>query len=123
MESYIKKSTLIREFRNQIEGKPNSLVLKFDKPFFEIINRIFKKKPNDVRFLIMGENSLVFSIQFNYSIDIYLEHFIDRQPNTNTLVTITKDDDPLNSDSDMMLEDLNTCLSVIENLLSTKKSI
>lgn len=120
MESYIKKSTLIREFRREVEGKPNSLVLKFDKPFFEIINRIFKKKPNDVRFLIMGENSLVFSIQFDYSIDIYLEHFIDRQPST--LVTISKDDDALNPDSGMMEENLGTCLNVIENLLSIKKS-
>jgi len=108
MQSYIKKSTLIREFGSLVKKKKRDIIEKLDAPFFQIINAIFKKKPQDIKFHITKENTLVFNIKMNDNTVIYLEHFYDKPPDT--LITITGNTDDLMV---TMHEDLELCLEAI----------
>jgi len=119
-ESYIKKSTLIRDFRKQIVGKPKSVVQMLDEPFFDTINRVFRKKPHDVKFHISKENTMTFNIEFKENVSVYLEHFPDLTPST--LVTISQ---PVNSitesDDDggesIRSTELDECLDLIDEIV------
>lgn len=112
MHSLIKKSTLIHDFRMQVHGKSNAIKLNFDKPFFEIINRVFKKKPHDIKFHITKQNTLVFRIKFNEEVDVYLEHFCDKTPDT--LFSITHESADLETNGNVHFEQLNDCLDIID---------
>lgn len=114
-ESKIKKATLIREFRKQILGKPPANIQSLDKPFFQIINEIFKHKPHNVKFHITKTNDLVFNIQFSVSknIDVYIEHF----ENGHVQATYSYGDDQ----PDMKQGSLKHCLWLITVFLKAKK--
>lgn len=108
MQSYIKKSTLIREFGSLVKKKKREVIEKLDASFFQIINAIFKKKPQDIKFHITKENTLVFNIRLDDDINIYLEHFYDKPPDT--IMTITGDSDNLMI---TLHEELEICLEEI----------
>ncbi len=108
----MKKEVVMKDFRMQIRGKSKTLVKSFDKPFFDTINRIFRKKPEKVIFHITKENTLTFNITFNDSVKVYLEHFPNTHPST--LMTISSIDDEM-----MESNDLDTCLDIIDDLVTT----
>lgn len=116
MQSYIKKSTIIRDFRMQVDGKPKSKVKMFDTPFFATINRVFRSKPHDVKFHITKNDTLVFNIDFTNNVNVYLEHFPQSYPTT--LMTVSHGG-LYDENTQMENSDLNHCLDIIEESVTT----
>lgn len=114
-ESKIKKATIIREFRKQINGKSHQVIMGLDKPFFQFINTFFKKKPHNVKFHITKTNDLVFNIMFSASevIEAYIEHFHDGH----VQMTLSHGDHL----PDMIQGSLEHCLDVLTLFLKAKK--
>lgn len=116
MQSYIKKSALIREFRHMVHGMSPSLAKQYDKPFFNILNRIYKKKPNNVTIDITQKNSLAFKINFSSGVEVNIEYFINSNPST--LFTI-KTEGEFNFDGNDMIEsELDEALNTYDLILS-----
>ncbi len=111
-QSVINKSQTIRDFRVEVVKKPLSIIQKLDDPFFIILNRIFKRKPLDVKFHITDFNSLTFNIILSDNQIVFLEHFIDRIPNT---ILSCKSDVPF-SGNDMCYDDLNIVLDYFDTI-------
>lgn len=116
MHSYIKKDTIIREFRSQVKGKSKKVVEMFDSAFFDTLNCIYKKKPHDVKFHITKDNTLVFNIDFKNNLNVYLEHFPKSHPTT--LMTISHGHE---CDENTLTENtsLQECLGIIEESITT----
>lgn len=114
-ESKIKKATLIREFRKQINGMSSTVIQALDEPFFIIINSVFKRKPHNVKFHITKTNDLVFNIVFSVSdeIESYIEHFQDGD----VQMSLTYGDHP----PDLIQGSLDHCLDVLTLFLKAKK--
>jgi hypothetical protein len=117
MHSYIKKSTIIRDFRMQIDGKSKAKVKMLDTPFFDTINRVFRNKPHDVKFHITKENTLVFNIDFTNNVNVYLEHFPESYPST--LMTLCYGG-LYDENTQMENSDLTHCLDIIEESVTTQ---
>lgn len=114
-ESKIKKATIIREFRKQINGRSHGVIMDLDEPFFQTINEVFRYKPHNVKFHITKTNDLVFNIHFSVSknIEVYIEHFEDGH----VQATYSYGDDQ----PDMKQGSLKHCLWLITVFLKSKK--
>jgi len=116
--SHIKKSVLIREFREQVKGLKPNIVLRFEKPFLEILNRVFKKKPQNVNLHIYKNRlSIEFKIDFDENTVATIEHFIGRKPVDSTLLTISLSENDLD---DLNYGTLTQCLILMETMVQSK---
>lgn len=120
MQSYIKKSTLIRDFRMQVSGKKMVEINNLDKPFFEIVNRVFKNKPHDINFHITKQNSLVLNIQFGFNVEVYIENFRKGLPDT--LISISYGESNIDDPITMHSANLNECLDIIDESITKNLS-
>lgn len=116
MSSYKLKSALISEFRQQLNGKSEKIRSIMDQPFFDIINRVCKRKPKDVKLHIDAvKNSLSFNIEFSKTLKIYIEYFTDRNPNT--LITVTGEEcKDFDSHNDLFCDNLSGALDFVDKL-------
>ena len=109
--SRIKKSTIIKEFREQVRGRSSTVIESLDKPFFKILNLIFKKQPLDVKLEIGLNHNMTFRAEFENEVDIYLEHFYKKSQH---LLSITQADLP----PEIKHCSLTASLTLIESTLS-----
>jgi len=72
----VKKEKVIREFRDELELKGYDKKKVYEDPFFKILNRVYKHKPENISCHINRLNTLVFVIRFEHKY-IYLEWFKD----------------------------------------------
>lgn len=116
--SHIKKSVLIREFREQVKGLKPKVILRYEKPFFEILNRVFKKKPHNVNLHIYkNRSSIEFKIDFDDNYIATIEYFIDRKYTDSTLLTISLSENDLD---DIHNATLTQCLILMETMVQQK---
>ncbi len=118
MESYIKKSELIKNFKELTKTLNLSIdeIEKLDKPFFEIINRVYKTKALDIKFYITKQLSIAFKIEYSENKIVYIEHFIGRK--TKTLVSFSLATDNFDTKDDIMLcENLDDAITKVENFI------
>lgn len=115
MRSTIKKSSLIKEFKHQIKNKKTEELRKLDKSFFEIVNRVYRNKPLDLKFHITKSNTIAFNIEYPDDKNVYLEHFIDKSPNT--LVSFSMSNDNFDTKDDLFHGDLEIALDKIDQNL------
>ncbi len=111
-QSIINKSQTIKDFRLEIKKKPPTIAKRLDEPFFLILNRIYRRKPLDIKFHISDFNSLIFNITLSNDQVVFLEHFLDRIPNT---ILSCKSVIPF-SDNDMCYDDLNIVLDYFDTI-------
>jgi len=115
MESTIKKSILIKEFKHQIKNKKTVDLRKLDKSFFAIVNRVYRNKPLDLKFHITKSNTIAFNIEYPDDKNVYLEHFIDKTPNT--LLSFSMRNDNFDTQDDLFHGDLDIALDKIDQNL------
>lgn len=96
----------------QVNGKKKVEIDDLDKPFFEIINRVFINKPHDIKFHITKQNSLVFNIQFGGDIEVYIENF--RRGLPDTLISISYGETVIDNPITMHSANLDECLNIID---------
>jgi len=87
----VKKEKVIREFREELALKGYDKMKVYDEPFFKILNRVYKHKPENIVCHINRLNTLVFVIRFEHKY-IYLEWFENKSFEVLLSITLLDDD-------------------------------
>jgi hypothetical protein len=111
--SVIKRSVVIQNYMAQMKEKPLKIRRLLDDPFDQILDRIHKRKPTDIKCHITDDNKLSFNVEFKPNQKMFIEYRLDQTPNT--LVTIDNEGtNGFDAKNDIYLEQLENALDLID---------